>query len=85
MIKLNNSINTITENGGRISPTDIQDLGKAFMELQMAKKVLDELEKIQKDADKLKNIPKVKNEAYWTEQKNIAELSLKPLHPLKGD
>lgn len=77
--KLNNSINTITENGGRISPTDIQDLGKAFMELQMAKKVLDELEKIQKDADKLKNIPKVKNEAYWTEQKNIAELSLKSI------
>lgn len=76
---LNNSINTITENGGRISPTDIQDLSKAFIELQAARKVLLELEKIQLEADKEKNKPKVLNKSHWASQLEESNITLESI------
>ena len=55
-----------------IGAGSLAEKNEAFMELQLAQSYLKNIQEIKAEADKLKNVPKVKNKDFWTDQKNSA-------------
>ena len=76
---INNSLNTISQNGGQISIFDIQRKNEAKQKLDEAYAYLAELEKIQSEADRTEKKIETKNKDFWSNQKKEAEKNIESI------